>query len=63
MSVSDQEIISRFPVGYYELHPNVSLNFQMNRFYGWANEQQMLDEMRAAGKRIQTYDDWTREML
>ena len=63
MSVSDQEIISRFPVGYYELHPNVSLNFQMNRFYGWANEQQMLDEMRAAGKRIQAYDDWTREML
>ncbi|MEU7873114.1 alpha/beta fold hydrolase [Dactylosporangium sp. NPDC049140] len=63
MTVSDQEIISRFPVGYHELHPNLSLNFQMNRFYGWANEQQMLDEMRAAGKRIKTYDDWTREML
>jgi pimeloyl-ACP methyl ester carboxylesterase len=63
MTVSDQEIISRFPVGYHELHPNVSLNFQMNRFNGWANEPRMLEEMREAGKRIQTYDDWTREML
>ena len=36
MTFSDQEIIKRFPVGYYPLHPNVSLNFQMNRFWGWA---------------------------
>jgi alpha-beta hydrolase superfamily lysophospholipase len=63
MSVSDQEIISRFPVGYYPLHPNVSLNFQMNRFYGWVGEAQMLEELRAAGPRIVSYDDWTREML
>ena len=63
MTVSDQEIISRFPVGYHQLNSNLSMNFQMNRFYGWANEQQMLDEMRAAGKRIKNYDDWTREML
>lgn len=35
MTVSDQEIISRFPVGYHQLHPNVSLNFQMNRFWDW----------------------------
>jgi len=34
MTYSDQEIIKRFPVGYYRLHPNVSLNFQMNRFWG-----------------------------
>jgi hypothetical protein len=26
MSVGDQEVISRFPVGYCPLHPNVSLN-------------------------------------
>ena len=63
MTVSDQEIISRFPVGYYELHPNVSLNFQLNRFYGWANDGQMLDEIRAAVPRISSYDDWVREML
>lgn len=63
MTATDQEIISRFPVGYYQLHPNVSLNFQMNRFYGWTNDDQMLEELRAAGPRIAGYDDWTREML
>src|SRR5277367_1159687 len=63
MTVSDQEIISRFPVGYYPLHPNVSLNFQLNRFYGWANDEQMLGEIRAAAPRISSYEDWTREML
>ena len=63
MTLSDSEIISRFPVGYHSLHPNVSLNFQMNRFWGWANEKQMLDELHAAGVRIKTYDDWTRQMF
>jgi alpha-beta hydrolase superfamily lysophospholipase len=63
MAVSDQDIISRFPVGYYDLHPNVSLNFQLNRFYGWANDGKMLDEIRAASPRISSYDDWAREML
>lgn len=63
MSVSDEEIISRFPVGYYPLHPDATLNFQMNRFYGWVGEEKMLDEMRAAAPRISSFDDWTREML
>ena len=63
MTVSDQEIISRFPVGYYTLHPNVSLNFQLNRFYEWANDKEMLDEMLTASTRISSYADWTREML
>jgi pimeloyl-ACP methyl ester carboxylesterase len=63
MTVSDQDILRRFPVGYHELHPNVSLNFQLNRFYGWANDGKMLDEIRAAAPRISSYDDWTREML
>jgi alpha-beta hydrolase superfamily lysophospholipase len=63
MTTSDREIISRFPVGYYALHPSVSLNFQLNRFYGWANDGQMLEEMRAAAPRISNYADWTREML
>ena len=58
MTVSDQEIISRFPVGYHQLHPNVSFNFQMNRFYGWANEQQMLEEMRTAAPRIAGARGW-----
>jgi alpha-beta hydrolase superfamily lysophospholipase len=63
MTVSDQEIISRFPVGYHQLHPNVPLNFQMNRFWGWVGEEQMLEELRAAGPRIASYSDWVREML
>jgi alpha-beta hydrolase superfamily lysophospholipase len=63
MTTSDQDIISRFPVGYYSLHPNVSLNFQLNRFYGWANDDKMLEEIRTASPRISTYADWTREML
>ncbi len=63
MSVTDEKITSRFPVGYYQLHPNVSLNFQLNRFYGWVGEEQMLEEMRAAAAQISSYDDWTREMF
>jgi pimeloyl-ACP methyl ester carboxylesterase len=63
MTVSDQEIISRFPVGYYPLHPNVSLNFQMNRFWGWVAEEQMLAELRAAGPHIASYADWATVML
>ena len=63
MTFSDQEIIKRFPVGYYPLHPNVSLNFQMNRFWGWVGDKQMLEELRAAGTRIASYDDWAREMF
>jgi alpha-beta hydrolase superfamily lysophospholipase len=63
MAVSDEKMLSRFPVGYYSLHPNVSLNFQLNRFYGWTNDEQMLDEMRAAAPRIADYPDWIREML
>ena len=62
MTSSDQEIISRFPVGYYPLHANVSLNFQMNRFWNWVGDQQMLDELREAGRQIAGYDDWLRVM-
>ena len=39
---------SSFPVGYHDLHPNVSINFQLNRFYGWVGDDSMLTEMRAA---------------
>ena len=63
MRVSDQEIVSRFPVGYHALHPNPVLNFQMNRFWGWIGEQQMLDELRAAAPRIASFADWVGEML
>ncbi len=52
-----------FPVGYHSLHPNASMNFQMNRWYGWVGEPDMLEEMRTAAKRIATYADWKREFV
>jgi hypothetical protein len=50
-----------FPIGYHRLHPDASMNFQMNRWFGWVGEPQM--EMRTAAARIATYADWKREFL
>ena len=52
-----------FPVGFHQLHPNVSMNFQMNRWYSWVGEEAMLDEMRAVAPRIANFSDWKREFL
>ena len=52
MDFSDQQLFDRFPVGYYPLHSNISLNFQMNRFWNWVGDKQMLDELQEAGKQI-----------
>ena len=52
-----------FPVGYHSLHPDASMNFQMNRWFGWVGEPDMLEEMRTAALRIVTYADWKREFL
>ena len=41
-----------YPVGYYKLHPDVSMNFQMNRWYGWVGEPDMLEEMQTVAPRI-----------
>ncbi len=37
---------SEFPIGYYDLHPDISINFQLNRFYNWVGDDSMLTEMR-----------------
>ena len=29
-----------FPRGYHQIHPDVSMNFQMNRWYGWVGENE-----------------------
>jgi alpha-beta hydrolase superfamily lysophospholipase len=58
-----QNGVTTFPIVYYQLHPDVSLNFQMNRFYNWINDESMLDEMRAISPRIHTYDEYTREFI
>ena len=62
MDFSDQQLFDRFPVGYYPLHSNISLNFQMNRFWNWVGDKQMLNELQEAGKQIANYDDWARVM-
>ncbi len=52
-----------FPIGYYSLHPDLSMNFQMNRLYGCVGEPEMLEEMRTVAPRIATYADWKREFV
>jgi pimeloyl-ACP methyl ester carboxylesterase len=52
-----------FPIGYHTLHSDVSVNFQLNRFWNWVGEEQMLKQLRDAGQRISSYDDLTRELL
>lgn len=52
-----------FPTGYHRLHPDVSMNFQMNRWFGGVGEPDMLEEMRMAAPRIATYADWKREFV
>ena len=52
-----------YPIGYHDLHPDVSMNFQMNRFYAAVGEPDMLIEMRLAAPRIANYVDWKREFV
>ena len=52
-----------FPIGYHSLHPDASMNFQMNRWFGWVGEPEMLAEMRISAPRIVTHADWTAEFL
>lgn len=60
---SSTDALFQFPVGYHLLHSDVSLNFQMNRFYNWVGDTRMLDEMRAVAPRIADLTDFTREFL
>jgi pimeloyl-ACP methyl ester carboxylesterase len=53
----------KFPIGYHDLHPDTSLNFQMNRWYNWVGDDQMLIEMRAVVPRIISYQDFTHQFL
>jgi pimeloyl-ACP methyl ester carboxylesterase len=52
-----------FPVGYYDLHPDVTLNFQLNRFWNWVGEPQMLDELRRVAPSLTNYEEWIRQLL
>jgi pimeloyl-ACP methyl ester carboxylesterase len=50
-----------FPVGYCEFHKDQLFNFQLNRWHslGYAR----LEDMEEAGKKINGFGDWKREML
>ena len=52
-SSNKQRHVRSFHVGYYQLHPDVSLNYQMNRFS--TGEADMIGEMRAVVPRIHDY--------
>lgn len=48
-----------FPVGYHQFHPDVSVNFQLNRFYNWVGDEQMLAEIQAAASGVTSYSVFT----
>lgn len=54
---------SRFPVGYYNLHEDPFLNFEMNRSFGHVGDETMLSEMRSIPPTIRTLEDWKGEFL
>lgn len=55
--------IKDFPVGLYSLHPDKSVNFQMNRFFNWSNDIQMMEEMKLSGTSIQSYNDFIKSFV
>jgi hypothetical protein len=57
------QLSTTFSIGYHTLHPDVSVNFQLNRFWNWVGEAQILEELRDAGQWISSYDALTRELL
>lgn len=52
-----------FPVGYYTLNPDIAMNYQLNRFWGWVGEDKMLEELKQYGPTLTNYDDWIRQLL
>lgn len=53
----------QFPVGWHEIHPDMSFNFQMNRFYNLANDPAMLEEMKILAPSLHTYSDYIHAFL
>ena len=60
--ITERPAIS-FPVGFHDLHPDISINFQLNRFYGWADDDSMLTEMRQAAAGVQDYPTFTKSFI
>jgi alpha-beta hydrolase superfamily lysophospholipase len=53
-----------FPVGFYDdLHPDFSVNFQMNRCYNMTNDDAMLKEMIEVSPSIHNYEEFIQKFL
>ncbi|MCB2309389.1 alpha/beta hydrolase [Clostridium estertheticum] len=52
-----------FPVGWHDIHPDMSFNFQMNRFYGLTNDPSMLEEMCKVSPSLHTYPDYIQAFM
>jgi pimeloyl-ACP methyl ester carboxylesterase len=50
-----------FKTGFYNIHPDIGLNYQMNRFFD--GSKQMLNEMREVTSRVHNYSDYIHEFL
>lgn len=55
------DVLDRLP-GYYDLHPDISLNFQLNRWLAWMTPQALPDVMQTAS-RVRGYADLTTAFL
>jgi hypothetical protein len=53
--------LQQFKIGYHQIHPDVGLNYQMNRFSDGSD--QMLAQMTEVAPRIHNFSDWIREFL
>ena len=51
----------QFNIGYYQIHPDISVNYQMNRFSD--GSEKMIQEMKEVTPRIHDYTDYIREFL
>jgi hypothetical protein len=52
-----------FPIGYHDLNPDIDINFQLNRFYGWVGDDSMLTEMRETVAGVNDYPTFTKIIL
>jgi len=49
-----------FPVGYHKFHKKQVFNFQLNRWHSFGYAR--FEDMKEAGEKINTFEDWKREM-
>ena len=52
----------KFEVGYHDLHPDLSLNFQLNRWITYLGPD-VVPELASLACRVDGYDDWIRDFL